>query len=85
MHVQMIIATPAQLNDIITNHPSDIDLGDVEALVLDEVDCLLQMGFESQVQVLLWFVDSLFSYTALLLLCVCTCRCSVVMYPCVYP
>lgn len=45
----MIIATPARLNDIITNHPSDIDLGDIEALVLDEVDCLLQMGFEPQV------------------------------------
>ena len=47
--IQMIIATPAQLNDIIANHPSDIDLGDIEALVLDEVDCLLQMGFEPQV------------------------------------
>ena len=45
----MIVATPARLNDIIANHPSDIDLGDIEALVLDEVDCLLQMGFEPQV------------------------------------
>ena len=51
MHVQMIVATPARLNDIIANHPSDIDLGDIEALVLDEVDCLLQMGFEPQVHV----------------------------------
>ena len=40
----MIIATPGRFNDIIANHPSDI-----EALVLDEVDCLLQMGFEPQV------------------------------------
>ena len=46
---QMIIATPARLNDIIDNHPSDIVLADIEALVLDEVDCLLQMGFEPQV------------------------------------
>ena len=45
----MIIVKPAQLNDIIANHPSDVDLGDVEVLVLDEVDCLLQMGFEPQV------------------------------------
>ena len=50
MHnIQIIVATPARLNDIIANHPSDIDLGDIEALVLDEVDCLLQMGFEPQV------------------------------------
>ena len=47
--LQMIIATPARLNDIIDNHPSDIELADVEALVMDEVDCLLQMGFEPQV------------------------------------
>ena len=47
---QIIIATPARLNDIIDNHPSDIDLADIEALVLDEVDCLLQMGFEAQVR-----------------------------------
>lgn len=45
----MIVATPARLNDIIENHPSDINLADIEALVLDEVDCLLQMGFEPQV------------------------------------
>lgn len=47
--LQMIVATPARLNDIIDNHPSDINLADIEALVLDEVDCLLQMGFEPQV------------------------------------
>ena len=45
----MIVATPARLNDIIDNHPSDIELADVEVFVLDEVDCLLQMGFEPQV------------------------------------
>lgn len=52
MHIflQIIIATPARLNDIIDNHPSDIDLADIEALVLDEVDCLLQMGFGAQVK-----------------------------------
>lgn len=50
----MIIATPARLNDIIDNHPSDIDLADVDVLVLDEVDCLLQMGFEPQVRHMCW-------------------------------
>ncbi len=47
--VQILIATPARLNDIITHHTSDIELMDVEMLVVDEVDCLLQMGFENQV------------------------------------
>ncbi len=47
--VQIVIATPARLNDIIVHHTSDIELMDVEILVVDEVDCLLQMGFENQV------------------------------------
>lgn len=43
------MATPARLNDIIENHPTDIELADIEVFVLDEVDCLLSMGFEPQV------------------------------------
>ena len=44
-----MVATPARLNDMIENHFEDIELGEVELFVLDEVDCLLNMGFESQV------------------------------------
>ena len=47
--VQMIVATPARLNDITDNHPADIDLSDIETFLLDEVDCLLHLGFETQV------------------------------------
>ena len=47
--VQVVIATPARLNDIITHHTSEIELMDIEIFVVDEVDCLLQMGFENQV------------------------------------
>ena len=47
--VQVVIATPARLNDIITHHTSEIELMDIEVFVVDEVDCLLQMGFENQV------------------------------------
>ena len=46
---QFVIATPARLNDVLENHSSSVDLSDIGAFVLDEVDCLLQMGFETQV------------------------------------
>lgn len=45
----MIVATPARLNDVIENHSKDIELAEVSVFVLDEVDCLLSMGFELQV------------------------------------
>lgn len=44
-----MVATPARLNDVIENHFADIELADIKIFVLDEVDCLLSMGFESQV------------------------------------
>jgi superfamily II DNA/RNA helicase len=44
------VCTPARLNDIIENHPQDIELADVEMFVVDEVDCMLSMGFETQVR-----------------------------------
>ena len=47
---QLVVATPARLNDILENHPSDVELADIAIFVLDEVDCLLSMGFESQVR-----------------------------------
>ncbi len=50
--VQVIVATPARLNDIITHHSAEIELMDIQLLVVDEVDCLLQMGFENQVRYL---------------------------------
>lgn len=46
---QVLVGTPARLNDIIENHPWDIELCDVEIFVVDEVDCLFSMGFEQQV------------------------------------
>ncbi|KAL5482070.1 hypothetical protein EMCRGX_G022351 [Ephydatia muelleri] len=48
--VQILVATPARLIDIITNHAEEVDLSSVSSLVLDEVDSLLHLGFEIQVR-----------------------------------
>ncbi|XP_010553231.1 PREDICTED: DEAD-box ATP-dependent RNA helicase 41 [Tarenaya hassleriana] len=45
--VELIIATPGRLIDLLTKH--DIELDHVTMFVLDEVDCLLQRGFRDQV------------------------------------
>lgn len=45
--VELIIATPGRLIDLLTKH--DIGLDDVMIFVLDEVDCMLQRGFRDQV------------------------------------
>lgn len=47
---QVLVATPARLIDIITNHADEVDLSSVTSLVLDEVDSLLHLGFELQVR-----------------------------------
>lgn len=47
--MQIIIATPGRLIDILVKHPELDCLGNVSMLVLDEVDMMLQMGFEGQV------------------------------------
>ena len=45
--VELIVATPGRLIDLLSKH--DIELDDVFMLVLDEVDCMLQRGFRDQV------------------------------------
>ena len=45
--IELIIATPGRLLDLLSKH--DIELEDVCMLVLDEVDCILQQRFRDQV------------------------------------
>jgi ATP-dependent RNA helicase RhlE len=49
--VDMLVATPGRLLDLIGSH--DIDLSHVEVLVLDEADRMLDMGFWPQVRKIL--------------------------------
>ena len=46
--VQIIVATPGRIREIL-NTPSGVDLSSVKIFILDEVDTMLQMGFEQQV------------------------------------
>lgn len=46
--VQIIVATPGRIREIV-NTESSVDLSSVKVFVLDEVDIMLQMGFEQQV------------------------------------
>ncbi len=52
----MIIATPGRLIEIISKH--EIHLETVSMVVLDEVDLMLQMGFEKQVSDVLVHIRS---------------------------
>ncbi|KAM7277375.1 hypothetical protein ACFE04_019241 [Oxalis oulophora] len=45
--VQLMVATPGRLIDLLAKH--DVELNDVKTFVLDEVDCMLQKGFQDQV------------------------------------
>ncbi|KAL2620542.1 hypothetical protein R1flu_000747 [Riccia fluitans] len=45
--IEMIVATPGRLIDLLTKH--NVDLDDVCMLVLDEVDSMLDRGFRDQV------------------------------------
>ncbi|KAG0503279.1 hypothetical protein HPP92_003351 [Vanilla planifolia] len=45
--VELIVATPGRLIDLLNKH--DIELDEICMLVLDEVDCMLQRGFRDQV------------------------------------
>ncbi|XP_076895264.1 DEAD-box ATP-dependent RNA helicase 41-like [Bidens hawaiensis] len=45
--IEMIVATPGRLIDLLTKY--DIELDSVSVLVIDEVDCMLQKGFREQV------------------------------------
>jgi ATP-dependent RNA helicase DDX59 len=49
-HVQIVFATPGRLAEIVSK--SDLDLSETQMLVIDEVDVLMQMGFEKQVMVI---------------------------------
>ena len=45
--VQVVIATPGRLLEVLNK--VDVELSHVRILVLDEVDTMLQLGFEGQV------------------------------------
>ncbi|XP_023529324.1 DEAD-box ATP-dependent RNA helicase 41 [Cucurbita pepo subsp. pepo] len=45
--VELIVATPGRLVDLLMKH--DIEFDELKTFVLDEVDCLLQKGFRDQV------------------------------------
>ncbi|XP_067041515.1 probable ATP-dependent RNA helicase DDX59 [Acropora muricata] len=46
--VQIVVATPGRLQEIVAQ--SGVDLSFIKCFVLDEVDVMLQMGFDCQVQ-----------------------------------
>ncbi|XP_078433458.1 P-loop containing nucleoside triphosphate hydrolases superfamily protein [Wolffia australiana] len=46
--IEMIIATPGRLIDLLVKHPT-VEIDEISVLVLDEVDCMLQSGFLDQV------------------------------------
>ena len=47
--IQILIATPGRLTDILERHSDRCDLSYVQMLVIDEVDTMLQLGFQAQV------------------------------------
>jgi ATP-dependent RNA helicase DDX59 len=48
-NIKLIVATPARLVDILSNHSGSLDVSSIQIVVLDEVDSLLLMGFDKQV------------------------------------
>jgi ATP-dependent RNA helicase DDX5/DBP2 len=51
--VEVVIATPGRLNDLLDTAPRKCDLSHVRYLVLDEADKMLDMGFEPQIRSIL--------------------------------
>jgi len=51
--IQLVIGTPGRLNDILSKHEELLSLSQIKMVVLDEVDLMLQMGFQNQVQQIL--------------------------------
>lgn len=47
--IQIVIGTPGRINDVIDNHEGALQLHHIKMVVLDEVDVMLQMGFQNQV------------------------------------
>ena len=45
--VQIVFATPGRLAEIFSK--TDLDFTEIKLLIIDEVDVLMQMGFENQV------------------------------------
>ena len=45
--VQIVVATPGRLAEILSK--ADLDFSEAQMLIVDEVDVLMQMGFENQV------------------------------------
>ncbi|KAL5573112.1 hypothetical protein UlMin_022709 [Ulmus minor] len=50
--VELIVATPGRLIDLLAKH--EIELEDVMIFALDEVDCMLERGFQEQVMQIFW-------------------------------
>ena len=48
--VQIVFATPGRLVEILSK--ANLDFSEIQMLIIDEVDVLMQMGFENQV--VLW-------------------------------
>jgi ATP-dependent RNA helicase DDX5/DBP2 len=51
--VEVVIATPGRLNDLLDTAPRKCDLSHIRYLVLDEADKMLDMGFEPQIRSIL--------------------------------
>lgn len=49
--IQLVFATPGRLLQILDK--CDVDFSRIQLLVIDEVDVLMQMGFENQVAMIL--------------------------------
>ena len=54
--IQILIATPGRLYDVIENHRDRCDLSHIQMVVIDEVDTMLQLGFQSQVSQMNYFL-----------------------------
>ena len=48
--VEIVIATPGRLNDLLSMTPAVVNLSKIQFLVLDEADRMLDMGFEPQIR-----------------------------------
>lgn len=54
----LLVATPGRLHDLLSDPYSGIDAPKLEALVLDEADRMLEVGFEEQLQRILEFLPA---------------------------
>ncbi|KAK0722234.1 P-loop containing nucleoside triphosphate hydrolase protein [Lasiosphaeria miniovina] len=54
----IMIATPGRLNDLLSDSSSGIDAPQLQALVLDEADRMLDVGFDAELQEILTFLPN---------------------------